>query len=1060
VPWDYAEVKRIFLEAAERSGADQSRYLDETCAGDPALRAEVEALLAADAGPARAFDQPVSISGFTILRRIGEGGMGTVYEAQQVSPRRAVALKLLKRGLSDPERVRRFRHETEILGRLDHPGIARIYAAGVEDGQPWFAMELVRGKPLLEHARDLGPRDLLALVGRICDAVDHAHKKGIVHRDLKPGNILVDAQGEPRLLDFGVAKAFGPDDTMTTLATRAGEILGTVPYMSPEQVRGNPDAVDERADVYALGGIAYELLTGRLPLDLEKKPFTEALRTVLEQEPRNLGALDPRWKGDVETIVAKALAKDPERRYGSAGEMGADIGRFLKHEPIQARPPSTIYQLRKFARRHRPLVLASGAVLVALAVAVVAVLRAGGEDPAEAYRLAVVGAAAALASYDVQTAERLLDEAPPDQRGWEWDHLRAVFDAKSLHAGLGGTIVGSGWTQDGAALAVTVSGDVFRWTPGAGEPARICRLDSTGLIAGGVGTGRAFPTHDGSRILAFNDQPRNVRLWDARTGKLIRVFRHYRSYAMAESGDAAAEAGGDRLYIERCDASGEWKETANADFQGHTRRVLAFSPDGSYLLVGTSSFSRGHLAVFDTRTGERLFATEGPAFPVSAAWTRDNARFVVGDNRGAITVWTRGGESGTTLMAPVSQRVAVSGSGELVAAAAGPTVLLLSLERAEVVRVLPHPAAVTDVAFSDDDTRLLTAAGPELHVWDATAGEGTVFAHNWGVLDVDFTADGRRALSCGSDGTVRIWSTADERCLAVLGGEQEESFLDGVFTPDGRFVVGSDTAKGIKVWSADTGERLRAWTADVVAHPLCLAGDAVVGAGSAWSVPEGVRGQAVPGNVVAVSPDGRLLACAEDGNASIRTTTGGREVARLPGDRALEAAFSPDGRALAFSYADGTVRLFDAAAGRQRATLEGHTGEVQALAFAPDGTRLATGGEDGVAILWSVPQGQELLRLRHAERVRGVAFSPDGRTLLTGCRDGTIRFWHARPLSERRAAAARWQALRQAQRPSVEALLAEAGAERAAATLRSDAARSPDERAAALDVLMMLAANR
>jgi len=154
------------------------------------------------------------------------------------------------------------------------------------------------------------------------------------------------------------------------------------------------------------------------------------------------------------------------------------------------------------------------------------------------------------------------------------------------------------------------------------------------------------------------------------------------------------------------------------------------------------------------------------------------------------------------------------------------------------------------------------------------------------------------------------------------------------------------------------------------------------------------------------------------------------------------------------------VRLFDAAAGRQRATLEGHTGEVQALAFAPDGTRLATGGEDGVAILWSVPQGQELLRLRHAERVRGVAFSPDGRTLLTGCRDGTIRFWHARPLSERRAAAARWQALRQAQRPSVEALLAEAGAERAAATLRSDAARSPDERAAALDVLMMLAANR
>ncbi|MEM6672491.1 MAG: serine/threonine-protein kinase [Planctomycetota bacterium] len=317
---------------------------------------------------------PESIGEYRIVGRIGAGGMGSVFEAKQGQPQRTVALKVLHPGIASSELLRRFEVEAEVLGRLQHPGIAQIFEAGTFDHgagpQPYFAMERIFGLPLDEHARsrELTSDDCLSLIARVCDAVHHAHQRGVIHRDLKPANILVDDAGQPKVLDFGVARVTDGDVQATTLQTDAGQLLGTIPYMSPEQAAGEPGELDTRSDVYALGVVAYELLVGSLPYDVRHRAIHDAIRAIREDDPRPLGTMDTSLRGDVEIIVGRALEKDKDRRYASASALAADIRRYLDSQPIVARPPTTWYQLRKFARRHRALVVGAAATLSALVV--------------------------------------------------------------------------------------------------------------------------------------------------------------------------------------------------------------------------------------------------------------------------------------------------------------------------------------------------------------------------------------------------------------------------------------------------------------------------------------------------------------------------------------------------------------------------------------------------------------------------------------------------------------------------------------------------------------------
>jgi serine/threonine protein kinase len=421
----------IFAAALKKPPAERAAYLDEACDGDPALRAEVEALLRAHAEAGSFLQQPsvaeeaspavgesppqpdtgsspaerpgMRIGPYKLLQQIGEGGMGIVFMAEQEEPvRRQVALKIIKPGMDSAQVIARFEAERQALALMEHPNIARVLDAGTTDsGRPFFVMELVKGIPLTRFCdeRRLSPRERLELAIPVCQAVQHAHQKGVIHRDLKPSNILValyDGRPVPKVIDFGVAKATGPKLTERTLFTAFGAVVGTLEYMAPEQAEVNQLDVDTRADIYSLGVLLYELLTGSTPLErgrLKKVALLEVFRLIREQEPprpsarlsssamlANVAAsrgtepakLTKLVRGELDWIVMKCLEKDRERRYETANGLARDLQRYLADEPVQACPPSAGYRLRKFVRKHRAALLTAAAFLVLLVAGVVA----------------------------------------------------------------------------------------------------------------------------------------------------------------------------------------------------------------------------------------------------------------------------------------------------------------------------------------------------------------------------------------------------------------------------------------------------------------------------------------------------------------------------------------------------------------------------------------------------------------------------------------------------------------------------------------------------------------
>lgn len=393
----YRRVESLYQRALDLPSDRRAQFLEQTCGDEPALRSEVEDLLnhyqVAQTGylnrPAHDLasqindtsPMPNRIGPYCIIRQIGQGGMGIVYEADQPEPKRRVALKVVRMDRSGDRMLRRFGHEIQALARLSHPGVAQIYEAGLGAVQyngvaaftaPYFAMELIEGEPLCVYAHRLGlsVRQRLQLFVRVCEAIQHAHQKGVIHRDLKPANILVQANGLPKVLDFGIARLM-VNDTGSAVETHTGQVFGTLAYMSPEHLAGDLKALDTRSDVYSLGVILYELLSGKTPYDFASASIADAARVVSQSAPPLLGRQNPQLRGDLETIVAKALDTDPQRRYPSASELAAEINRHLNDEPIEARRHSRGYVLGRVIARHKVFAtVACGALLVIVGSAV------------------------------------------------------------------------------------------------------------------------------------------------------------------------------------------------------------------------------------------------------------------------------------------------------------------------------------------------------------------------------------------------------------------------------------------------------------------------------------------------------------------------------------------------------------------------------------------------------------------------------------------------------------------------------------------------------------------
>jgi WD40 repeat protein/predicted Ser/Thr protein kinase len=1061
-------VQELFDRAIDLDPARLAAFLDEQCSGDAELRAAVEELLQLDRRAqatesllrsplAGSRPKPIAppapplptIARYRVVRVLGEGGMGTVYEAEQDNPRRTVALKVIRAGLTSDILLQRFAREAQILGRLHHPGIAPVYDAGVaEGGQPYFAMELIAGVPLDQYAREhaLDARGRLELVARVCDAVQHAHERGVIHRDLKPANIMVEASGQPRVLDFGVARAADLGLTAGGGRTEAGQLVGTLSYMSPEQASGDPSAIGARGDVYALGVILYELLAQRLPYRLDGLPLPEAARVIREQEPSRLGSIDGRLRGDVGTIVAKALEKDPARRYASAGELAADIRRHLSHEPIRARPPSALYQLRKFARRHRALVAAVLGIGLALAAGtVVSVLFAvrAGQNAREAdanarqarenerqgryqtYRARLAAAAAALSHHDVADAARQLKEAPEELRGWERRHLLARLDDSDVvlppcyllrrgPSGFRRAVIGPD------ALVVTdEAGGLISSTPRRDAPGALTTIhsadDTTWLAAeivdrpGGVirlleSTGRErllrlLPGHHGASGVHFSPD-----------GKRLAVLQ-------------------DDSSISICDVAA-CRQTAHLRWDAGIFIAMAFREDGRRLAVAAD---RPTVSVWDADAGRVVVELHTHMAKVTAvAFHPRGDRLLTASPDGSVHQWDlrarrevecpyerHEGEVRAVAYSPDGLRVASAGVDR--------TVRLWRAEGRQEEAVLHgHTRSVVALAFSRDGRRLASWQDDGgVRLWDTGPGATlpVLRGHTSYVYPVAYTPDGRRIASGSWDGTVRLWDAATGQ--AVPAPLPQGGFVRALaLSPDGTrlFTMGDET-DGLRVWDVASHRHVATYkTADnrlwAVAYRPGVAHVAVLGPGHVIEVLDAATGERLTTvdagarlewwplrRVLAYSPDGRLLAGPYEGNqVGLWEAETYRLVGTLAGHEGtvLSVAFSADGLRLASAGADSLIRVWDIASKDCLRTLRGHADEVFAAVFHPTESRIASGGRDRLVRLWDADTGEELVRLPgHSDYVFSLAFSPDGKTLVSSSGDATLRLWDTEPLHER-----------------------------------------------------------